>query len=1115
MANLEGRDFLATGVEAKETHTAEVISDYLLLTDQQYLLAFGTQHRTKDPKVPSIYITNHHGAQEKVWVFRDEESYRRLRVCSKVGEVKTKQVLHPDSHLHEHQGEEWLKSCLNQRLADTNILAEILCKNPCLSTISGYKEKLNKRQGVLSEQSPSDSAAGIGEGIANQPVSDDDDEEGSGENDEEEDEEGASGGCTEAIVNAAKVNPQIIYKTPEEKKKTSKPYKMFKPIQRQLFGRASSSVSIADVADAETEAASEVASSVTAKTGSMASRSRIASPDAVGKWITKLSLDQIINGAKLGVSIRHAETASCKMQNKEKLQLIRHIKLAKFAAVVSAEGLESHDMSSIFEAIENLKGKVAWPEHLAKTLYDKKVVEYFNMGKAAPTGDVLQTLWTHSRPHSLPDDVTDMDLRDLKLFVLPLGVDKKVEAFGDLMVSHLLQPLVSEGDLKEAVLKDVCAFLMERITEDLLHDMDEKIVMSLVDLQVVCKSLHGLIDGSHQAIMECQSELKEFQKEDVGCPISANVFIAVKTVPYYSDKLDECTKLLTTLEFYEKDLQEVNTYLSLAPEITEAELMKASEELREVASLAPQLPESLGHKLEESMLERAQQVWLVFKQKLVEGAELECNEALHDFIAEAQISFSSDPVFQHAMQDWQDLLAQRVSAKSRGALLVGLGQMHDAINKESVTEDILQQVQQMAREAAGAELSTDEQTLMVGVYDALCEQALHLIQNQTQVLLGSHLELLKALQPWVSKTIEKGNKLQKLLNMSKMLVAVQDFVKGGDTLAAQCEQPQSRELLAVVMRKISSTATAEHDPWGTMVEKALDETGARLLKESQEHLTSVHLAAMRAALAKASATADGTNEGTRWDHGLAMNASYDIVVARAETTIMKLAKQDIEQMELAKKGLKEALDNYVAVRGFFGIQAPDALEAELEGKAKQLLSTKLSGMLLHVLQGSDERLTKRRKCQALLNQVKTEGLAIRACITTKASKAISLSMMWLQPKWFRTNNFTFTTNTQKQLQQNSVGASRCEKLKGDFVIVYSAEAQRGQMAIQTLCRLAPCRVLLLAGRSCVRQDLQTLERTPDSSGPHDPLEMMEKIAALGIPMAAVSNFQQPSKLSCL
>eukprot|EP00971_Amphidinium_carterae_P205595 4080066-Amphidinium_carterae.2 len=317
--------------------------------------------------------------------------------------------------------------------------------------------------------------------------------------------------------------------------------------------------------------------------------------------------------------------------------------------------------------------------------------------------------------------------------------------------------------------------------------------------------------------------------------------------------------------------------------------------------------------------------------------------------------------------------------------------MEVAINEENVTEGLLQQAQQLAREAAGGELAADGQAIMMKVYDALCENALALIQSQAQLLLGSYLELLKSLQPWVSKASEKVNKLQKLVNMSKVLVAVQEFVKGGDSLAAQCEHPQSKDLLAVVMRNINSTPATEHDPWGTMVEKALYETGGRLVKEAQEHLASVHLSAMRTELAKASVPANGTKDGTPWDHGLAMNASYDSVVARAESTIMKLAKQDIEQMDLAKKGLKEALDNYVAFRGFFGIQAIDALEAEVESKTKQLLSTKLSGMLLHVLQGSDEKLTKRRKCQALLNQVKSEGLTIRACISSKASKAISLS----------------------------------------------------------------------------------------------------------------------------
>eukprot|EP00971_Amphidinium_carterae_P177085 3511668-Amphidinium_carterae.1 len=66
---------------------------YTLLTEADYLRMFGCKHRSKDPRVPRMYLPGLDGKPELHFVFKpkDDFSHKTLRMLTSLGESKEEQ----------------------------------------------------------------------------------------------------------------------------------------------------------------------------------------------------------------------------------------------------------------------------------------------------------------------------------------------------------------------------------------------------------------------------------------------------------------------------------------------------------------------------------------------------------------------------------------------------------------------------------------------------------------------------------------------------------------------------------------------------------------------------------------------------------------------------------------------------------------------------------------------------------------------------------------------------------------------------------------------------------------------------------------------------------------
>ena len=75
MANSSSRSFNLDDIHAKQTIGYELIAEYVVVSQQEFLNYCGTTHKSKDPR-------NLQGKPEVVYPFRDPSAYRKLRLIS-------------------------------------------------------------------------------------------------------------------------------------------------------------------------------------------------------------------------------------------------------------------------------------------------------------------------------------------------------------------------------------------------------------------------------------------------------------------------------------------------------------------------------------------------------------------------------------------------------------------------------------------------------------------------------------------------------------------------------------------------------------------------------------------------------------------------------------------------------------------------------------------------------------------------------------------------------------------------------------------------------------------------------------------------------------------------
>ena len=152
--DLESRSFAVEEVGRDERLTLELYQEFVVMSEHQFIQHFGGVRRVKDPKVPQVWLTSLGGEPELCYIFKHpDRPWRGLRVSSSIAEHKDTEMLKGSSHLHKEQSSLVLKHGFQQR-CESSQLSQILSKNPCLSTVEEYAQKLDRRR----ERPPTGSA---------------------------------------------------------------------------------------------------------------------------------------------------------------------------------------------------------------------------------------------------------------------------------------------------------------------------------------------------------------------------------------------------------------------------------------------------------------------------------------------------------------------------------------------------------------------------------------------------------------------------------------------------------------------------------------------------------------------------------------------------------------------------------------------------------------------------------------------------------------------------------------------------------------------------------------------------------------------------------------------
>ena len=218
----------------------------------------------------------------------------------------------------------------------------------------------------------------------------------------EEDEDGET-----AVLEAAFIKASHIMETPAAKKSSKRAFPSVSSkedsqgkIQRTV---SSGALSVA-ASGAEAEPDSDLCSAMGSKEPSakMGKAAPKESPqDICSRWMQKLNLQDILEGRKLGVSLRHATTALTSLPTKERLTLSMHCQFAQHATTLSPEVVSTVSKAQINDSVTALQSSgLKWPIELQQFLWTGHVNDLMMNARFGRQDAQLDEYWSRVRPYS-------------------------------------------------------------------------------------------------------------------------------------------------------------------------------------------------------------------------------------------------------------------------------------------------------------------------------------------------------------------------------------------------------------------------------------------------------------------------------------------------------------------------------------------------------------------------------------------------------------------------------------------------------------------------------------------------------------------------------------------
>ena len=407
-----------------------------------------------------------------MWVFKcSERPHRCLELVLEANEVSKGEVLPPERHFVSDQGSKFRHASFEKRVGSSGEMQLVSQTGlNSLSTVEEYGQKLRRREPKMKEDEEADAST----------ENDDDEYDGAGRP-AKMPKLGVAGAADMEIdkletKSAAAIASEkagfLQYRTPTPKSKQS--------LSRSKSSRTLGVESLA--------AGSEGATEKDDKTSVQQPAANLSDSATVNYWISRMPLDDVLSGEKLGVSRHWAEVAAPKLEEEYCVELKGHVQLYRFAESLAPENLASTSNDDVKLALESLQGKVKeWPAGLQEGLWRRSLRQETLSASAHVSPTSLVSWWDRVRPFRRPDEGEGhLNIYSPQLKDLTLAVDIKSSLFMR-VIGDVLVPFIKDKE-KEAGLQALLQWLDSQVQSELETSLlDDELLLDnlMVTLEVV------------------------------------------------------------------------------------------------------------------------------------------------------------------------------------------------------------------------------------------------------------------------------------------------------------------------------------------------------------------------------------------------------------------------------------------------------------------------------------------------------------------------------------------------------------------------------------------------------------------------------------------------------
>ena len=637
--------------------------------------------------------------------------------------------------------------------------------------------------------------------------------------------------------------------------------------------------------------------------------------ETCSRWIDKLVISDILQGKKMGVSLRHAETACGKLPVKEKLQLNTHLRTARSAEALAAGNLASLGQTALDEHLANLIAlpSLEWPASVQKGLFELQELELVKRCLSSMGKPEFADLWARVRPYVCEGD-QPTTLKDPHLRNLSLTKQEKAAVFLDIMVTQLFLPLILSGEGKHRMMLSLCYSVKAAIEKDLeSEDLDDQIVESLFDLQIASRAIEQVIRLDWASLGSYREDIMVLKSSPAEkSETLLHICNALDETGYYKEQLAECVKALRTLELHQSAMTQAEQTVNVNADLSESTVGSLTETLHYLPTLMADVPGDVLQPLLDGVKKKFMDVWALFKVGFLKHHPGSQQQLMQGVIFEASVCYPQDKDIAAVKDEFGELLVSVVGNKKMSELLAVIASVERVVKDEErfpETKTLLKAIED-ARAAQGLTVSGEQQAAVRTFLVVLLHHAFGVAESAEPDQMTSVVDLAKALMETASLvTSDQGisAKIEKLSGLCKWLALLKQFQSLGANLEEQLRADAGEKVLAEIMRGIlQAKEWSKCDGVGEGLKEKLVEKATRIREDSRFILMQVGELALVEACNQAEPVAGGAPLGASWDQGLPVAATWEKTLERAKTTLLATSKDEFKEYESIKSNLKEA-----------------------------------------------------------------------------------------------------------------------------------------------------------------------------------------------------------------